>query len=102
HPRVELERRKPGDEADGQHDHDDAKAGTHETTLRGHSSVVRSPWSIASFAALDHGLRTTDYGLIRQPIPHDTKHRLDRVLQADLLALFISPARVADRDLVDA
>src|SRR5262245_24979263 len=39
---------------------------------------------------------------IRQPVANDAPQRLKRVFQSDLLAVFISPARVADWNLVDA
>src|ERR1051325_3948320 len=39
---------------------------------------------------------------IRNPVAEDAKQRLDRVLQADLLALLVRPARITDRHLEDA
>src|SRR5262245_40164137 len=51
--------------------------------------------------ALRSGARLNDAALIRQPIPHDAKERLDRVLEAYLLALLVSAAGVADGHFVD-
>src|SRR5579859_1207211 len=39
---------------------------------------------------------------IKHPVPDDAVQRVERILQPDLLAFLVGPARVADRHLVDA